>query len=179
MGFKLTTKLPGSTKSRWSLVRSSSILMAFLSGHGVRPPIAVRSAVLVGTKDLQFGVIRAAIPEAPKRVVSYPNVLVESPEYPLVTLQISIICIIFILIHTLVLHIVFEKTIHLCFVERSTNNSLMQIRRQIERMPHDINSCATPFDNQNHAINQMSGCSGVNYWHKRREINDNEIKAFP
>ena len=66
---------------------------------------------------------------------------------------------------------------HVGFVEHSTNDSLMQIRCRIERMPHDIDPCTTPFDHQNHAIYQVSGCPGVNYWHKRRKIDDNEIKA--
>ena len=97
---------------------------------------------------------------------------------PFGTLQIGIFRIIFILIHTLVLHIVFEKTIHFCFVQRNTNDRLMQIRCRIERMPHDIDTCTTPFDNQNHAIYQMSGCPSVNYWDKRGKIRNHEIEAF-
>ena len=91
--------------------------MTFFSGHAVRS-IAVRSAVLIAIRELQFSEIRAAIPAAPERSVSYLNwrttrcVLINFPEYPLATLQIGVFRIIFILIHTLVLHIVFKKTIH-------------------------------------------------------------------
>src|SRR6516165_4341923 len=86
--------------------------------------------------------------------------------------------IIFTLIHTLVLHIVLRKMIHVGFVEHRTNDSLMHIRCRLECMPYDVDLCTTPFDNQNHAVHQMSGCLGVYYWHKRRKINNNQFETF-
>src|ERR1700732_1715589 len=55
-----------------------------------------------------------------------------------VTVQIGISRIISVFIHALVLHIVLGKMIHVGFVEHSTNDGLMQIRRRIERMPHNV-----------------------------------------
>ena len=52
----------------------------------------------------------------------------------------------FVLIHTLVLHIVLRKMIHVGFVEHYTNDSLMQIRCRIERMPHNLDLCTAPFE---------------------------------
>ena len=76
----------------------------------------------------------------------------------------------FVLIYTLVLHVVLRKMIHVGFVEHNTNDGLMQIRCRIERMPHNLDLCTAPFDRQNHAVHQVSGCLGVNDWHERRQI---------
>src|SRR5262245_49620518 len=93
------------------------------------------------------------------------------------TLRIGISRKVFVLIHSLVLHVVLRKMIHVCFVEHSANDSLTQMRCHIERMPYNVDLCTTPFDHQNHAVHQVSGCPSVNYWYDRRKIDDNEIKA--
>jgi hypothetical protein len=167
MGFKLTTKLPGSTKSDgpWS-ARHDPDGFPQWTGVGLHRG----SFRCPGwAKDLHWRVIRP--PFRAERLSAIPTFW-SNPEYP-VTLQMAYFTI-FILIQTCVAYRLKDDLSALLSAAPIT-----EIRRQIERMPHDINPCATPFDNQNHAINQMSGCSGVNYWHKRREINDNEIKAFP
>src|SRR5262249_31188253 len=87
--------------------------------------------------------------------------------------------IIFILIHTLKSDIVLSQMTHVGFVEHSTNDTFMQIGYRLERMLHNADFCTAPFDHQNHAVHQVSGCPSVNYWHKRRKIDYYEIKAFP
>ena len=52
----------------------------------------------------------------------------------------------FVLIYTLVLHVVLRKMIYLGFVEHNTDESLMQIRCRIERMPHNLDLCTAPFE---------------------------------
>ena len=97
----------------------------------------------------------------------------------LVVALIAISRIKFIPIHAFVLHIILRQMIHVGFVKHSTDNSLMQIRNRLERMPHNLDPCTAPFNHQNHAVHQVSSRPSVNYRHNRRKIDYNEIKAFP